>query len=203
MTNREQRRAMLRDQIDGGDSVVENVDAVDPAPAVVETPAPAQNVSLSFEQLKELLALASGGQNIGSQLSQALKENRQPLPENAEDLGITSFHPGGRSVPRPVLKAPTFYGVWDAQTGVALPWVELESAQLTDDEIVALNALEPCVRTIQRHDGTTVQARVVVQDDGSGGIHRIIVAFPKNAYEKEYRNTLPSIEGLAKQLVAA
>jgi hypothetical protein len=197
MTTREQRRAILRDQIDGTDTDVEQVDAVDPAPV-----AP---VSLTFEQLKELLSLASGKDDIGGAIANALRDNRQPIPENtdAQYHGRSSFHPGGKDVPRPVLRADTYLAVWDSEHGKAIPWAQYEAPLLHDDEIVALNSLQPCVGTIMRLDGSPVGVRVVFQEDGSGGLHRVLVAFPKGTFDKDVRNMLPGAVSIASQLTAS
>lgn len=212
--NREQRRAMLAQELDGEDVAVVDVDAVDPAPEPVAAPvAPPQTLTLSLEQLQSLMTTAAtaavqaagvqGGGDIGSQISQAIKENRDRIPEvtDADYHRRSHYHPAGKDAPRPVLIHPMYLGLWDEHEK-PVPRYPIEDSTSTDAEIDALNNVVPGEYTIERNDGSKVLARVVDVRDGMNNIRHRVIAFPPQQFEKEHRNGLPSLLRLAQQLVA-
>lgn len=197
---RDQRKAML-----AGDEGEAPMNSVDP---VVETPSapPAGGVALTFEQLKELIALASqGNASIGEQMAEALKSNRQPIPEKtlAEYHGISHYHPGGKDAPRPELRAEMWFAVWDQNEGKAKTTYPLDGRQMRDDEIEALNAMKPGVYQVSRNDGSVVQGRVIERVNAMGAVDRVLICFDPQVFDKEHKNSLPQLAHLAKQLVAA
>ncbi len=207
---REQRRAQLQQELDGGEIEVTNVDAVDPspAPAAPAPPAPSPAVALTHDQFSQLLSALGqqqGGQGIGEAVADAIKANRQPMPENPPDQypAMSIYHPGGKDVPRVPLTTPTFLGLWDVDTGKAVPAYEYPDAMLTDEERVALNGLTPGTREIRCTDGSKLPVRIVAQQDALGAAQRVVIAFPPSAYDKDHRNTLPGPVDLARQWAAA
>lgn len=209
--NREQRRAMLAQELDGGDVAVVDVDAVDPVPATEPVVAPA--ITLTLEQLQSLMTTAAtaavqaagaqGGGDIGGQIAQAIKQNRDRIPEvtDADYHGRSHYHPDGKAVPRPVLAHPMYLGLWDEHEK-PVPRYPIEDSTSTDAEIEALNSVVPGEYTIERNDGSKVLARVVDVRDGMNNIRHRVIAFPPQQFEKEHRNGLPSLLRLAQQLVA-
>lgn len=198
---REDRRAKLAQEL--GDIVP------DETPKAPETALPTGNISMTAADLMAIVTAAvqaAGGGNgdIGSQITRALRDNRQPIPENTDAAyhRMSHNHPGGKDVPRPALTYPTFFGVWDAANGKAAAFAEIEDDQCRDGEIEALNALRPGLFNVERNDGGTVMVRVVDAKDAQENVIRRILAFPQQQFEKEHMNTLPTLEKLARQMVA-
>lgn len=200
--NREQRRALMRQELEGEDTIVANTD---PDPTPVAAPAAAQAVTLTFEQLKELIALASQGSQagIGDQIATAIQSNRQPKPETYLTGGYheqSHYHPAGVDAPRPVLAKETFFAVWDATSGRAQTAYPLDAAQMRDDEIEAMNAITPGTHIVTRNDGTKVQCRVIPVANAMGETFRTLIAFDPLVFSKESKNSLPPLVTLAQQL---
>lgn len=220
---REQRRAMLAQELDGGEVEVDATATVDapplaphvpPAPlgagTATEPPAVSGSapLALTIEQLQAIVsaavASAGGGGDVGAQISRALRDNRQPIPENtdAQYHGRSHYHPAGKEAPRPTLDHPLFLGIWDTTSGKAVARYPIDLAMSTDDEIVALNSIAPGTYQVKRNDGATTLARVVDIKDAMDTVIRRVIAFPLQQFEKEQRNTLPPLDVLASQLVA-
>lgn len=206
---REQRKALV-----AGDEAEAPMDSVDPVtipapPKAAETPA-APGVTLTFDQLKELIALASqGNASVGAQMAEALKSSRQPKPENAIDEyhGISHYHPGGKDVPRPELRAEMWYAVWDAAEGKAKTTYPLDGRQMRDDEIEALNAVTAGTYMVTRSDGSKVQCRVIERVNQMGTVDRVLFTFDPQVFDKEHKNSLGQIAnaqgtGFVQQMVA-
>ncbi len=211
--NREQRRALLKQSIAGEDDVeVDQLEDDPPSKATSVTPAaaPTQAMTLSVEQLQAIVTAAvqaagSAGGDVGAQISRALRDNRQPIPENtdAQYHRKSHYHPAGTDAPRAALDHDLFLGVWDMQSGKAVPKFPIDEKMSTDDEIVALNSIVPGTYEVQRNDGVKTLARVVDVKDGMDNVLRRVIAFPLQQFEKEHRNTLPPLVTLAQQLVEA
>lgn len=201
--NREQRRALMRQELEGEDTIVTNTDP-DPTPVAAPIAAP-QAVTLTFEQLKELIALASQGGNagIGDQIATAIQSNRQPKPETYLTGGYheqSHYHPAGVDAPKPTLTYELFFGVWDATTGRAQTAYPIDGAQMRDDEIAAMNTITPGTHVVTRNDGTKVQCRVVPITNAMGETFRLVLAFDPLVFSKESKNSLPPLVALAQQL---
>lgn len=222
MSTRAERRAALAQELspDAPDVTVEDTlpDPV-PPPLVANEPASAfstlGSVSLSAEALQGIIttavtaavgALGAGNLNVGEQIAQALKQNRQPIPENgiADFPNKSVYHPAGTlAEPKPTLRAPHFLGVWDQESGKAIAAFPIDDKLMRTDEIHAANAMVPGSYEVTRSDGSKVRARVVEIEDATGAIHRVIIALPLSAYDRDHRNTLPSMLSLAQQLAPA
>lgn len=191
--NKSQRRALAAEAL--GDDLGEiDMDAVD------QTPAP-PTVTLTLEQIQGMISAAvsaAAGQSavssdIGTQIAEALRNNRQPIPENTDKdyHGISEYNPEGKAAPRPELPCPYWFAVWDAEEKRAYPVREMEPATLTNDEIRELAQIVPGKYTMKKSDGARVPVNVVDQVDGFGEILRRQIAFPRNQFDKEHRNQLP------------
>lgn len=207
--NREQRRALLKGELDGVDTDATDVDTYEAPPAPAPAVAPvAPAVALSQEQFAALLAAIGGGgassSGIGAQIAEALKANRQPIPENPPDQyhAASIYHPDGKDAPLVPLKADMYLGTWDAEKGKAVPGFPIHSEMLTDAEREALNRVEPGARTVQMTDGTQVPIRVVAQEDAMGVLARMVFAFPPSTFSKDRRNMIPNYVALAAQLTS-
>ena len=148
-------------------------------------------------------AIQSGNANIGTQMADAIRSNRQPIPENAPDQfpAQSIYHPAGKAEPIEPLKTEMFLGVWD--NGKATPTFPFEEAMLTDAERSALNSLQPGIGQITLTDGSKVPARVVAVEDAMGTVQRMVIALPKVTYEKDHRNAIPGAVELVRQLAVA
>lgn len=216
MSTRAERRAALQQELspDAPDVTFEDT-LPDPVPTPLVTAPSMGQVSLTAEALQGIIstavtaamsALGTGNANIGEQIADALKQNRQPIPENgiADFPNKSVYHPAGTlAEPKPTLRAPHFLGVWDQDTGKAIPVFPVDDKMMRTDEIHAANAMVPGVYEIGRTDGSKIRARVVEIEDATGAIHRVVIALPLSAYDRDHRNTLPSMLSLAQQLTPA
>lgn len=168
---------------------------LDPLP-----PSPA--LAITAEQLTAIVTAAvqaagmGGGSDVGAQITQALRDNRQPIPENtdADYHGRSHYNPEGKAGDRQPLAQDVFLGVWDQKTGQATGVFPVPESVCTNVEIDALNRLVPGVYTVTRNDGATVPAHVVDQKDDHDRVLRRVVAFPQVQFTKETFNTLPPMK---------
>lgn len=169
-------------------------------------------VTLTFEQITQLVnsavsaavAAVQPGGDVGAQMAEAIRANREKMPENsdADNPNISHYHPGGNAVTRPVLTLPTYFGVWDTDGRKAIPAFELLPSTLRDDEIEALNWLPTGTFSVERLDGAPMTMRVVDHVDSQDVTYRRVLAFPQQQYEKDHRNMIPSVSHLARQVLA-
>jgi len=207
--NREQRRAMMAQELEGDEREVAAVDAVDP---VVTPPSPV--VSLTADQLQQIItsavtaavqATSHGPQgDIASAITDALRHNRTPIPENdaSKYHGVSHYNPEGKDVPRPALPCEMWLGVWNEDTGRATPWRELEPDMLTNDEIRGLSQIEPGVYGLTKSDGRPTPVRVTDDKDAFGNLRRRVIAFTKEQLDREHKNELGTLVTFHQRLVA-
>ena len=205
--NREQRRKLLAQEIDGEDTEVTQVDVQDEPKAVAPEPV-AVSAGVDPAMIAQIVAATvaamqqSGTVNVADAVGQAIRDNRKPIPENtdAEYHARSHWHPAGKDAPRPALVRRTYRGKWDHEERKAVPTFEYEASQLRDDEIETINALTPGQYTVKRSDGVETVMHVVDQEDSMGHPFRRILAFPAQLSQKEYRNVAPTLEQIREQL---
>lgn len=204
--NREQRRQMLAESVDGVETEVQDVDAIDTPPSVPETiPVPAGVDAQMIAQIVAATVAAmqqANGQN-GDALAQAIRDSRKPIPENtdAEYHGISHWHPTGNAAPRPELARETWRGSWHHEDRKAHPREKFDPAQMRDDEIETINALEPGEYPIERLDGAPTRLYVIDQADAHGQPFRRILAFPSMMFQKEHKNQVPDLKSIRRQVL--
>lgn len=205
--NREQRRKLLAQEIDGEDTEVTQVDVQDEPKAVAPEPV-AVPVGVDPAMIAQIVAATvaamqqSGTVNVADAVGQAIRDNRKPIPENtdAEYHARSHNHPAGNTQPRPVLARRTYRGKWEHNERRAVPTFEYEASQLRDDEIETINALTPGQYTVKRSDGVETVMHVVDQEDSMGHPFRRILAFPPQLSQKEHRNVAPTLEQIREHL---
>lgn len=215
MSTRAERRAALAQELnDEAPDVTPDDTLPDPLPvplAPVGDSTPGAPISLTADQLQSIIttavtaavgAMGAGNGNIGGQIADALRANRTPIPEIpfSEFPNKSFYHPAGNAEPRPTLRAPYYLGVWDQASGKAIPVFPIDDKLMTDDEIHAHNQLRPTTGRLQRTDGTAIAARVVEVENASGELHRVVIALPLSAYDRDHRNSLPGLLDIATQL---
>lgn len=209
--NREQRRALARQAIEGEDVDVQDVDSVDvTAPKDPGVPAVAAPIAAGIDPqtiaqivAATVAAMQQGSVQTADSIAQALRDNRQPIAENtdAEYHARSHWHPGGKDASRPALTLRTYRGAWDHEERKASPMFEYDASQLRDDEIETLNALAPGEYSVERKDGVMTKLYVVDQRDANGEPFRRILAFPRQLQQKEHRNQVPDLKSLRRQLM--
>lgn len=205
--NREQRKALMRQELEGGDVDVQQVDSVDVRPEpVADSPSLVAGVDPNLiAQIAAAVAVAMQQQGAQSAdvIAQALRDNRKPIPENtdAEYHGRSHYHPEGKDTPRPELARETWRGSWNHEERKANPREKFDPSQLRDDEIETINALTPGDYEIERLDGVKTMFHVVDQDDAQGKPFRRILAFPAQMYQKEHKNAVPDLKSIRRQLL--
>lgn len=205
--NREQRRQMLAESVDGVETEVDNVDAVD-TPKATETPvaAPAGVDPQMITQIvaATVAALQQSGVSTADAVAQAIRDNRKPIPENtdAEYHGISHWHPEGNAAPRPQLVRETWRGSWHHEDRKAHPREKFDPSQLRDDEIETINALVPGEYEVERRDGNPTRLYVIDQEDAHGQPFRRILAFPSMMFQKEHKNQVPDLKSIRRQVLS-
>lgn len=202
--NRAQRRALMAQELNEQEVEVVDVDAIDPVAPEAPVLAPAFDPALVAQIVAATVAALKQTEtpDIGAQLAQALKDGRQPKPETYLTGGYherSHYHPDGVDAPVPVLEHRTFYGVWDHERGKAIAAWEIDG-QVRDDEVEAINSLQPGEYRIEHNDGVQTPFHVVDVKGEDGATKRRILAFPKARYDKATRNSVPSLTRIAAQV---
>lgn len=199
------------------DEIPDTVAPVVPAPPVAAAPvATGPSVTLTFEQMKELMGLSSvqATEMMTSAMAAQSKTNaeaaarvRNPIPEgtDASYPRISVLNPlGERDHPRPGLKCEFFLGTRMPKTKQVqrtYPWV---ADDLSAHEQIALNTLVPTSKTILLRDDSEAKCEVVATsaDDITGEITRMVVVLPPHLLEKksQSKNNIPGICDLVAQL---
>lgn len=206
--NREQRKALMRQELEGGDVDAQDVDTGELT--AQEAPGPSLVAGVDPQVIAQIAAaVAMAMQQQGTQsadvLAQALRDNRKPIPENtdAEYHGQSHWHPEGKAKPRPELAIETWRGSWNHEDRKANPREKFDPSQLRDDEIETINALQPGEYPLERMDGVKTHLYVVDQRDAHDQPFRRILAFPAQMYQKEHKNQVPDLRSIRRQLLSA
>ena len=152
--------------------------------------ADAPALSLTFEQLKELLG--SRDTISAEELAAAIAEGtaKATMPENRRPPQISVYNPlGERDHPKTKLKAAMFFG--SAPLGSPR-----ESHTLTEAEIVALNTLQPGFFRVTKNDGTTQVLEIRGQVNSNRTLERVWIVLPAGDEDK---NGYPSLVSIAAQ----
>lgn len=212
--SKSQRRALAAEAL--GDDVgdVMNVDEIDPVePRASVAPVAAPAITLSPDQLQALVTSAVSAAvsavgasaptgDFGKQIGDALRDNRQPIPENTDQdyHGRSEYNPEGKAVPRPTLPCEYWFAVWDAKERRASPVREIEPATITNEEIRELSQIAPGAYALEKSDGRPVAVNVVDQLDGFGALLRRHLAFPLEQFSKEHRNELGPLKTFHRRM---
>ena len=134
----------------------------------------------------------------------AAKPKRNSRDET-EYEAISSFNPDGElNAPRPGLTVPTFWAVLsDVENQPPIPLYEIEAQQTSKEEQIALNALTPGRGDIEFNDGVKRPYEIYMPlDRVTKQPTKLLIAFPKDVYEKQHRGGVPPLKRLARELAA-
>lgn len=217
--NAEQRKALIQDQM--ADEGAEPIDLPPSSPATewpkppsAAPPAPTLGGSEAATLIQMLVtALQQSGadtaQAIRDGLASATSMAREPIPENKVAPGYSVYaHPNGdQTTPRTKLRCPMFLGIYN-EDGKAVPAFEIFPDTCTENERVALNAVQPGAFHVERNDGKTALWRVVQQTDDLGQPIRLVIAVPATWLSKDEQAQMPAQfnkagTGFLQQLTAA
>ena len=127
--------------------------------------------------------------------------------DDAEFEHKSVFNPEGElNSPRPGLAVPTFWAVLREGDDASLPPIplyEIEPQQTTKEEQMALNALVPGRGDLEFNDGTRRPYEIYMPVDRiTKQPTKLLIAFPRDVYEKNNRSGVPPLKRLARDLAA-
>lgn len=181
------------------------------APVVPVTPVAPQTFNMTAEALQNMItaavnAAAQGNQALAEAVTAGIAATRKPIPEGTDSSNprISVLNPlGDRDHPRPTLRCEMFLGTFDAKT----QQVQRTYPYLTDDlsvqEVIALNTLEPVTTTQDFHGIGPIKVSVVPERDAvTDEIRRMVITVPVSVTGKgsTVKNMLPGPCGLVAKL---
>lgn len=184
---------------------------VDKTPPPAPTPVVSAPVSMTMADLQALVKTAveaaqGGNKEIAQIVTEGIAQARKPIPErtDADYPRISALNPlGDRDHPRPGLKCQFFIGIREPKSQAiqrSYQWLDYD---LSAQEQIALNTLEPIAKTVHLLDGTEIKVEVVAtRNDITNEITRMVVVLPQHVIQKgsQSKNFVPSICGLVEQL---
>ena len=182
-----------------------------PPPAAPVAAAPAQTYNLTASDLQNMItaavsAAAQGNQALADAVTAGIAATRKPIPEgtDASNPRISVFNPlGDRDHPRPTLRYEVFLGTFDAKTKQVQRTYPFLDDDLTVNEVIALNTLEPVSTTLEFHGIGPTRVSVVPERDAvTDEIQRLVITLPTNVTGKgsTVKNMLPGPCGLVALL---
>ncbi len=175
-----------------------------PPPAPVA--APLAPITLSFEQLQQLLGMSRNDSASGAAIAEAITKGIQQTKrhENTETPGVSVFNPlGDRDNPRPGLKCKMFLATQDPNTSAVRPAFPFEDDDLTAYEQIALNTLEPWQGVINLLDGSQIKVSLVPTYNAiTDTLEKLAVVIPARVIEKgsHIKNMVPSLTNIVEQI---
>lgn len=180
-----------------------------PEPTPVPIPSAPASFAMTAKDLQAMItaavtAAASGNAALADAVTQGIANSREPIPENKIDPGISVFNPlGDQKHPRPVLKCPVYLGTQDAKTKQVHDTYPMEDGDLTVQEVIALNILEPVHAVVERLDGVKMKVSIVPEYDAvTDALTKLTIVVPGDVIAKgsQVKNMLPGIPSLVKQI---
>lgn len=179
--------------------------------AAPPAPVASQPISITIADIQAIVktaveAASQGNANLADVVTQGIAQARKPIPEgtDASNPRISVFNIlGDRDHPRPDLKCEFFIGTQEPKTGIisrTYPWL---ADDLTVQEIIALNTLEPVTLTVQRLDEQPMPVSIVPTKDAvTGALKRLVVVVPLEVIEKgsQLKNFMPGPINLVAQI---
>ena len=181
--------------------VVAAVPVASPEPVAVMPTIPPGVDMAAFAQI--LAAAIRDGQTAALEANKPKRSSR----DDAEYEAKSVYNPAGELVnPRPGLAVPTFWAVLregDEASLPPIPLYEIEAQQTTLEEQEALNALVPGRGDLEFNDGTRRPYEIYMPVDRvTKQPTKLLIAFPKEVYEKNNRSGVPPLKRLARDLAA-
>lgn len=192
------------------DEAVQAAAIVAPAPVVAPV-APPQTFQMTEDGLQRMItaavtAAAQGNQALADAVTAGIAATRKPIPEgtDASNPRISVLNPlGDRDHPRPALRWEVFLGTFDQKTKQVQRTYPYLTDDLTVNEVIALNTLEPITTTLDFHGIGPTRVSVIPERDAvTDAIYRLVITLPTNVTGKgsTVKNMLPGPCGLVAQL---
>lgn len=207
---------MVADEINGVDPDADPPKDLSPPPAVapVAPSAPAvapQVLSVTLADIQAIVKTAveasqAGTANLADVVTKGIAQARKPIPEqtDADYPRISVLNPlGERDHPRPGLKCEVFIGTREPKSQTVQRSYGFLADDLTANEQIALNTLEPTSATIRLLDDSPIKVEVVgKRDELTNEISRLVIMVPLALIQKgsQNKNNLPGICNLVAQL---
>lgn len=174
-------------------------------------PAPPQTFSMTAADLQAMVTAAvtaaqQGNQALADAVSAGIAATRKPIPEgtDASNPRISVLNPlGERDHPRPTLRYEVFLGTVNQKTKEVMRTYPYDTDDLTVQEVIALNTLEPINTTLDLHGiGPTKVSVVPERDAATDEITRLVIALPTSVTGKgsAVKNHVPGPCGLVAMI---
>ena len=180
------------------------IEASTPKQVVAPPPAP---VTLTFEQLKELLGARQDNTDLINTITTGIAQARQPIKEgtDASYHRISAINPlGERDHPKPLLKHAITLGIAEPKSGAIQRTYPFEQDDLTVYEVCALNTLpESGEYIVNLYDGAPIKVSLVsTRNAATDEVVRTTIVIPNHVTQKgsQIKNMLPGALGLVEQI---
>ncbi len=199
-----------------GEDIDVTEDEANEAATIAETPAPVAPVAvaapmapitLTFEQLQQLLAANRSDGANGSAIADAITQGIQQSKgrhQNEFSPAISVLNPlGDRDHPRPGLKCKMTLATQDPRTKVVRETYPFEDDDLTAQEQIALNTLQPWSGVVRLLDESEIKVSLIpTYNQIDDSLEKLAIAVPAKVTEKgsQIKNSLPSIVNLVEQI---
>ena len=165
--------------------------------------APMAPITLTFEQLQQLLASNSQSHAaLADAITQGIRQTKRHENEFSPDVSV--FNPlGDRDHPRPGLKCKMTLATQDPRTNVVHGTYQFEDGDLTAYEQIAMNTLQPWSGVVALMDGALIKVSLVpTYNQIDNSLERLAIVIPAKVTEKgsQIKNMLPSITNLVAQI---
>jgi hypothetical protein len=199
------------EEVDVTEEEANDANQIVPTPVVAPPPAPPAVVGVTIADIQAIVKTAveaaqSGNQHFAQIVTDGIAQARKPIPEktDADYPRVSTLNPlGEKDHPRPGLKCEFYLGTKLPKTGQAQRTYPFVADDLTAQEQIALNTLEPTSGVVQLLDGAEIKVEVApTRDDITNAIVRMVLVVPQYVIEKnsQHKNMLPSICNLVEQL---
>lgn len=200
--------AELGEEVDVTEEQANDANTIVP---VAPPPAPAAPISMGVADIQSIVqaavAAAQGGnKEIADQITQGIAQARKPIPEgtDASNPRVSVYNPlGDRDHPRPVLKCEITLGTREGKDKPIQRTYPFMDDDLTVNEVIALNTLEPGNHKIDIHGlGPIALAIVPEYDSASDELKRLVIVVPPHVTQKgsQVKNNLPGPLQLVEQI---
>lgn len=182
--------------------------AVEPPAPVV---APAPQMAVTMADISSIVKAAveaaqSGNSEMARMVTDGIAQARKPIPEgtDASNPRISAQNPlGDRDHPRPELKCAITLGTQEGKGKPIQRTYPFDDGDLTVQEILALNTLQPGNFVMRLYGGAEIKVSVVPEyDPASDELRRLVIVLPQHVTQRgsQLKNMLPGAVDIVAQL---
>lgn len=198
------------------DELAEETEAPEPVPAPAPEappapPVPPAALTMSVADIQAIVKTAigasqQGNKDIAEMVTQGIAQARKPIPEgtDASNPRISVYNPlGDRDHPRPGLRCDVFLGTQDPKTKQISRTYPFNEEDLTVNEQIAFNTLQPGNYSVKLYDGKDIKVAVVPElDPATDELRRLVIVVPQVVTGKgsAIKNMLPGPCNLVAQI---